>query len=106
MLAHGAGDHITARRFYHESLAIYRALRYPYGIAVTLNNLGELAELNGDLQTAIALFIHAQRLLHDLHSVDERIPAEHLQRLAEQTGAERFADLRRAAEQRTWEEMV
>jgi Flp pilus assembly protein TadD len=105
-VAHETRSYAEANRLYHESLVLYRAVRYPYGIAIILNNLGELAEVNGDPSTAIAFFLHAQRILRDLQSADERIIAEHLQRLREQLGAERFAELRQAAERTKWEEIV
>jgi tetratricopeptide (TPR) repeat protein len=99
-------DFAAARRLYQESLALYRRLRDPIGIAVTLNNLAELAEQKGDLQTAIALFVPAERMLRDLHSTHVTFPAASLQRLAEQLGAERFADLRAAAERTSWEQVL
>jgi predicted ATPase/DNA-binding SARP family transcriptional activator len=99
-------DHAEARRLYQESLALYRSLRDPIGIAVSLNNLAELAEQEGDLLTAIALFVPAERMLRDLQSTHVTFPAASLQRLAEQLGAERFTDLRAAAERTSWERIV
>lgn len=105
-LEHNAGNHSEARSLYHEALGIYRALRDLHGIAVMLNNLGELGEARDDVASAIALYVHAQRIFGDLRSAHERIPAEHLQRLAGQLGQERFDELRQGAEQTTWEEVV
>jgi tetratricopeptide (TPR) repeat protein len=106
VLAHKAGEIGPARRLYRESLTLRRELRDRHGIAVMLNNLGELAEQEGDLDTAVSLFVHAERILRDLQSADLAVPAESLQRLAEQWGAERWAELRAAVQTKTWEEIV
>ena len=105
-LAQYAGEIVQARRFYQESLTLRRELRDRYGIAVMLNNLGELAEHDGDLEVATALFVHAERILRDLQAADVTFPTESLKRLAEQLGAERWAELRAAAERAPWEQIV
>ncbi len=58
------------------------------------------------LRCMIALYLHAERILRDLHSADAHFPTDSLQRLTKQLGAKRFAALRRAGEWRGWEEMV
>jgi tetratricopeptide (TPR) repeat protein len=106
-LAHERGpDPLEARRLYQESLTLYRELGDRHGIAVMLNNLGELAEMDGDRETAAALFLHAERIFRDLQSAFVTEPAASLQRLAEQSGPERWPALRTAAEQISWEELV
>jgi predicted ATPase/DNA-binding SARP family transcriptional activator len=106
VVAYRAGDTTAARRRYRESLALRRSLRDPQGIAMMLNNLGELAELDGDAETAVALFFHAERLFRELQSAHVAAPADALQRLAAQVGEARWKELRGAAEQTTWEEVV
>lgn len=81
-------------------------LRNRHGIGVTLNNLGELSEADGDLETAVLLFSHAERMLRDLQSAHLTVPAAGLQRLAEPLGALRWSALRSAAESGGWEEVV
>jgi predicted ATPase/class 3 adenylate cyclase/Flp pilus assembly protein TadD len=105
-IAHNAGDLPAARRLYHESLALYQALCYPYGVAITLNNLGELAEAEGKLESSIGLFVHAERILRDLQAAHAAVPTGHLQRLRQQLGADRFAELRAAPEHVSWEDLA
>jgi hypothetical protein len=71
-----------------------------------LNNLGEVAELDSDIPSAIALFVHAERIFHLLHSRHARIPTESLECLATQMEPQRWAELRARAEAITWEEAV
>jgi tetratricopeptide (TPR) repeat protein len=46
------GDYTTARAACEEALAVFRALRQPYGLSQALNFLGDLARLQGDYTTA------------------------------------------------------
>jgi predicted ATPase/class 3 adenylate cyclase len=103
---HRTGDTATAQRRYREALDLWRPLRDHRGIATMLHNLGEVAELDGNLETALALFVHAERLFRDLRSVYATESAAALHRLAEPLGAERWEQLRAAAEQTVWEEVV
>jgi hypothetical protein len=75
------------RRLYQESLALCRELRNDQGVAVMLNNLGELAEVEGDVPTAVGLLVHAERIFRDARSAHVAVPAASLDRLAQQLGA-------------------
>lgn len=105
-LAHKAGNYAEARSRYLESLALVRSLGDRFAIAVELNNLGELAEVDTDLETAIALFVHAEKMFRELQSTHVQIPAGHLQRLAGEIDEETFAALRGKAEQSRWEDVM
>jgi predicted ATPase/class 3 adenylate cyclase len=105
-IAHIAGDYPAANRLYHQSLELRRAVRDRHGIAVMLHNLGELAEAEGDLQRAAALFINAERIFLDLPSAFVSAPRGFLRKLEDRLGAERWAEVRAAAERQPWEELV
>jgi tetratricopeptide (TPR) repeat protein len=105
-LAQLRGDLAEARRLYQESLTLRRRLGDRHGIALILNNLAELAEMEGDLAMAVVLFVHAERLFHDLRPVHVSIPAGALQRLADLLGTERWTELRVVAEGTRLEEIV
>jgi predicted ATPase/transcriptional regulator with XRE-family HTH domain len=48
------GDYASARAACEEALAVFHALRQPYGLSQALNFLGDLARLQGDYATAAA----------------------------------------------------
>src|SRR5205809_397657 len=74
VLAHEAKEYPAARRLYLESLELHRRLGDRQGIAVTLNNLGELALDAGDAEAGFPFFVHAGRLLGELHSGLVQVP--------------------------------
>ncbi len=106
VVAHNDGDLDEAESFYRQCLALYRTARYQYGIAMTLNNLAEVAELDGKLQAAVSLFVHAARMLNELHSRHARVPAEALERLATVVRPAQFREWSEAAERVGWEALL
>jgi tetratricopeptide (TPR) repeat protein len=104
--AYDAGDFDAARRLYSESLALRRELRDRHGIALMLNNLGELAEREGNLEVAVVLLTHAERIFRELKSSYLPIPIAALERLAGQLDKTRWAELRVAGEQKSWEAAI
>jgi hypothetical protein len=98
--------HDAAGVLYHDSLAIRRKLNDRLGIALMLHNLAEIAEADGDLDRAIALFIHAARIFRDLQSPFAGASGAALKHLEEQLGAAPFATLRRTVEGTAWENLV
>jgi non-specific serine/threonine protein kinase len=105
-LAQVERDYAGARSFYEESLHAWRTLRDPLGIAVALHNLGELAVSEHDAPRAVVLFVHAERMFHDLSSPYSAESANALEQLREHVGAEEYATLRRRAELTAWEDVL
>jgi tetratricopeptide (TPR) repeat protein len=105
-LAQNAGAHAEAGRLYRQSLSLLEAQQDRHGVAIVLNNLGELAEQSGEMSASFALFVHAERIFRDLRSAHVAVPAAALERIAARLGNESAEDLRTAAEQQTWEEIL
>lgn len=106
VLAHRGGEWAAARDFYQESLAQRQTLSDRLGIAVLLNNLAELAEAAQDAATAIALYVHAERIFRELQSHLASEPSWALQRLSKELGTRHWVELRLAADETSWEELV
>ncbi|HMA33429.1 MAG TPA: tetratricopeptide repeat protein, partial [Chloroflexia bacterium] len=69
-LATDQGDYATARPWIAESLALYRALDDPAGIADALNRLGALSYYHGDYRQALALYHESLALRRTLGDRD------------------------------------
>jgi len=59
------GDHQRAASLYEESLAIKRTLGDPHSVALSLNNLGEVALDRGDDEQAAVLFAESLALFEE-----------------------------------------
>lgn len=69
LVADGLGDREEARRLYEEGLARFREIGNPWGIVVSLTNLGEAALARGDYAEAHARFKEALKGAMDLKAV-------------------------------------
>ena len=105
-LAQRDEDYPEARRYYAESLQVWRALRHRLNTAIALNNLGDVAALEGDSLKAIILLLHAERIFQELKSPYAAEPAHLLGELREKIGADEYDRLRGDAEGRAWEDVV
>lgn len=118
VLAYNAEDYAEARRLYHSSLDLLRRLRDRQWIAVMLYNLGELAELdlnleagaaeglNKDLETAVILYTHSERIFREIQSAMVVAPAEKLEALQEKCRPELWNRLQNLALEKTWEQII
>jgi tetratricopeptide (TPR) repeat protein len=105
-LAHNEENLEEAELLYQKSIALYIAARYPLGIAIALNNLGEIHEADGKLRKAIPFFVHSQRLLSELRSRYATVPSEALLRIDQLLGEKLAAEIRTEAERGRWEDLV
>ena len=105
-LAFKTDDWKAARALYEQSLALRRQMSDQQGIALMLYNLGELAALENEIERATIFFIHAERIFRDLGSVYASAPQEEMTRISERIGAPQWAELRRASELKSWEELT
>jgi predicted ATPase len=69
-LAYHMSDYETARRMWEDSLKLKRELGDAQGISYTLNNLGEMAQRQGDYRLSIAL--HEESLAIKRHTTGDR----------------------------------
>ncbi len=106
VIAFNLKDYLTARRFYGNSLALRRQLNDRLGIALMLYNLAEIAEIEGNFQSAVTLFVHTQRIFRDLRSAFAGAAQDALESLQTKLGTEAFSSLHCAAESSRWEEFV
>ncbi|MGH8103175.1 MAG: tetratricopeptide repeat protein [bacterium] len=65
-MAHEHGDYEAARRYYEESITLFRDLGNKAGIAMSLNNLGEVALKQGDLSQARSFLKEATEICRDI----------------------------------------
>ncbi len=79
----GLGDPAAARRHVDEALALYRGLEDDDGVGRCLNNLGNIAFTEGDLDGATALYRQALALLDERASI---VPRRNLAEVALQRG--------------------
>jgi tetratricopeptide (TPR) repeat protein len=59
-------EYAAARQAYEESRDIYQSLGYRRGVALVIQNLGDVAQRIGDYARARALFCDALRIRHEL----------------------------------------
>jgi len=72
-----------ARRLYQESLGIEQQLGDRAGVAISLHQLGRLAEEDGDLEEAERLFIESLATFEALGSPNAEIARRSLERVRE-----------------------
>ena len=97
VLAQDTGDYGQARQFHQESLRIKEELGDRAGVAISLGQLGRLAELEGNYRVAVRLWAVALATFEELHSPNRDIVLGWFARLREQLGEERFEQLLREA---------
>lgn len=105
-LAYRADNREEAQRLYRESLKLRRDLKDRHGIALMLYNLGEVAEAENEGAVALALYVHAERMLHEQHSALANVASETLARLATAQGETEFTAARQASLNAGWETLV
>jgi tetratricopeptide (TPR) repeat protein len=105
-LAQELGESARARQFYLESLQVARSLGDQHNIAILLNNLGELAEAQEELELAVPLFEHAGQIFQETQSAYLEVPQDWLRKIERAVGADRWSQLRAAAQRMDWEQIV
>lgn len=87
-LARDQGDYARAATYHRESLALFRQLNDPHGIADALRGVGDLALSQGDFAQAQALFEESLALSRPGASSEDRAwSLHHLGRVALEQGA-------------------
>lgn len=81
MIAQSQGKIEEARRLYDESLEIEKQLGNQNGIAITLHQLGMIAEIEGDKVEAARLFREALTIFERLKSPNAEIARRSLERV-------------------------
>jgi tetratricopeptide (TPR) repeat protein len=87
MLAQDQGELAEARRLYEQSLEIKQRLGDQSGIALTLHQLGRLAEEADDKAEAARLFREALSIFEKLKSPNAEIARRSLERVDQSSGA-------------------
>jgi hypothetical protein len=81
MLAQAQDELGEARRLYDESLEIEKRLGNQSGIAITLHQLGRLAEMDGNKIEAVQLYREAYSILERLKSPGAEVARRSLKRV-------------------------